>query len=38
MPTLVAYLNAHWRQMPRTAVRYAIEKFTPRQRAKYMQA
>ncbi|MCC7054919.1 MAG: DNA alkylation repair protein [Gemmatimonadaceae bacterium] len=34
-PALLAFLDAHWRQMPRTAVRYAIEKFTPRAREQY---
>lgn len=33
---LVAFLDAHWRAMPRTAVRYAIEQFTPAQRQRYM--
>ncbi len=33
---LVTYLDAHWRTMPRTAVRYAIEHFTPAQRRRYM--
>jgi 3-methyladenine DNA glycosylase AlkD len=35
-PTLVAFLDAHWKAMPRTAVRYAIEHFTPTARKRYM--
>jgi 3-methyladenine DNA glycosylase AlkD len=34
--TLVAFLDAHWTNMPRTAVRYAIEHFTPAARRRYM--
>ena len=33
--TLVAFLDAHWVTMPRTAVRYAIEHFTPAARKRY---
>ena len=33
--TLVAFLDAHWKVMPRTAVRYAIEHFTPAARRRY---
>lgn len=32
----IAFLDAHWRTMPRTAVRYAIEHFPPHIRQKYM--
>lgn len=34
--TLVAFLDEHWTRMPRTAVRYAIEHFTPAARKHYM--
>lgn len=34
---LVAFLNAHAKEMPRTMLRYAIEHFEPETRAKYMQ-
>ena len=34
--TLVAFLDAYWASMPRTAVRYAIEHFTPAERKRYM--
>ena len=33
--TLVAFLDAHWKVMPRTAVRYAIEHFTAAARRRY---
>jgi len=35
-PLLEAYLKEHLRQMPRTALRYAIEKFPPQLRRQYM--
>jgi 3-methyladenine DNA glycosylase AlkD len=35
--TLKDFLDRHCRQMPRTMLRYAIEKFTPEQRAHYMR-
>lgn len=31
----VSFLDAHWHTMPRTAVRYAIEHFTPAARRRY---
>lgn len=33
--TLDRFLDAHWRDMPRTAVRYATEHFTPAERRPY---
>ena len=35
--TLEAFLQAHYRTMPRTALRYAIEHFTERQRQRYLR-
>lgn len=35
--TLTDFLDEHCLQMPRTMLRYAIEKFTPEQRAHYMR-
>ena len=35
--TLTDFLDRHCLQMPRTMLRYAIEKFTPEQRAHYMR-
>jgi 3-methyladenine DNA glycosylase AlkD len=35
--TLTDFLDRHCLQMPRTMLRYAIEKFTPDQRAHYMR-
>ena len=32
---LVTFLDANWLEMPRTAVRYAIEHFTPAARRRY---
>ena len=34
--TLEAFLRAHYRNMPRTALRYAIEKFSPEKRRTYL--
>ncbi|MDR3236755.1 MAG: DNA alkylation repair protein [Prevotellaceae bacterium] len=36
-PTLVVFLEKHRTQMPRTALRYAIEHFAPGERAYFMQ-
>lgn len=36
LPTLLAFLDAHAHTMPRTALRYAIERLTPDQRRHYM--
>lgn len=36
-PALVAFLNTHHKQMPRTALRYAIEHFDEPTRKKYLQ-
>ena len=33
--TLVGFLDTHWPDMPRTAVRYAVEHFTPTARKRY---
>jgi len=35
--TLTAFLDKYCQQMPRTMLRYAIEKLTPEQRAHYMR-
>jgi 3-methyladenine DNA glycosylase AlkD len=35
--TLVEFLDKHYRNMPRTALRYAIEHFSPEQRECYMR-
>jgi 3-methyladenine DNA glycosylase AlkD len=35
--TLCAFLEAHARKMPRTMLRYAIEKLTAKQRLHFMQ-
>lgn len=35
-PTLIQFLNQYAAQMPRTMLRYAIEKLSPQQRAQYM--
>jgi 3-methyladenine DNA glycosylase AlkD len=37
LATEVRFLEQHWETMPRTAVRYAIEKFTPSARRRYMR-
>ena len=34
--TLEAFLRTHYRNMPRTALRYAIEKFSPEKRRTYL--
>jgi 3-methyladenine DNA glycosylase AlkD len=34
--TLTCFLDAHYTEMPRTMLRYAIEKLTPEQKKKYM--
>lgn len=34
---LTAFLHAHYRQMPRTMLRYAIEKFTPEERIYFLK-
>jgi 3-methyladenine DNA glycosylase AlkD len=36
-PTLYSFLMEHSRQMPRTMLRYAIEKLDPALRQKFMQ-
>ncbi|MDR0431631.1 MAG: DNA alkylation repair protein [Tannerellaceae bacterium] len=36
-PTLVGFLDLHYKAMPRTALRYAIEHFLPEERAFYMK-
>ena len=35
--TLVSFLNEYGKQMPRTTLRYAIEKFSPERRKKFMK-
>lgn len=35
-PTMLAFLDAHAATMPRTALRYAIERLQPNQRQHYM--
>ena len=35
--TSLAFLGQHWREMPRTAVRYAIEHLSPSERRRFMR-
>jgi 3-methyladenine DNA glycosylase AlkD len=35
-PRLERFLQRHGRRLPRTTLRYAIERFPPRQRARYL--
>jgi len=37
-PTLVGFLNQHRLKMPRTALRYAIEHFSPAERARFLSS
>jgi 3-methyladenine DNA glycosylase AlkD len=34
---LVGFLEEHYKQMPRTSLRYAIEHFSPEERAYFMK-
>jgi 3-methyladenine DNA glycosylase AlkD len=36
-PVLTEFLDQYYRQMPRTMLRYAIERFSPEKRIEYMK-